>query len=142
VRVSELDAQHATTSGSPLLTRDRGPQTDVNVIALPKGSTYLFAGANDIGGPRTSWNFAAMAAVRPNVFVGGGVLYSRLGARAVYSPALSRGLGLEARVYDLRRPTTDAYANFGLGNGLTLFGGERDLLRNGRRTTFGLQYQF
>jgi len=45
-------------------------------------------------------------------------------------------------VYDLRRPTTDAYANFKLGNGLTIFGGERDLLRDGRRTTFGLQYQF
>jgi hypothetical protein len=49
---------------------------------------------------------------------------------------------VEARVYDLRRPTTDAYANFKLGNGLTIFGGERDLLRDGRRTTFGLQYQF
>jgi hypothetical protein len=83
-----------------------------------------------------------MAQVRPGLSVGGGVLYSRLGARAVYSPALSRGLGLEARIYDLRRPTTDAYANFKLGNGLTIFGGERDMLRDGRRTTFGLQYQF
>jgi hypothetical protein len=72
------------------------------------------------------------------------VLYSRLGARAVYSPELSKGLGLglEGRVYDLRHPTTDVYANFGLGNGLTLFGGERDALHSGRRTTFGLQYQF
>ena len=133
VRVSELDQQHADVNSSPLLTRDRGPQTDINVIALPKGDTYLFAGANDIGA-KSSWNFAAMTKVRPGLSVGGGVLYSRLGARAVYSPALSRGLGLEARVYDLRRPTTDAYANFKLGNGLTIFGGERDLLRDGRRT--------
>ena len=141
VRVSELDRQRTGTNSSPLLTRDRGPQTDINLIALPKGSTSVFAGANDIGA-RTSWNFAAMTELRPGLSVGGGVLYSRLGARAVYSPALSRGLGLEARVYDLRRPTTDAYANFKLGNGLTIFGGERDLLRDGRRTTFGLQYQF
>ena len=83
-----------------------------------------------------------MAAVSPHLQVGGGVLYSRLGARAVYSPELSRGLGLEGRIYDLRRPTTDLYANLGLGNGLMLFGGERDALRNGRRTTFGLQLQF
>jgi hypothetical protein len=143
VRVSVLDAQHAGTSGSPLLTSDRGPQTDVNVIALPKGGTSLYAGANDIGS-RTSYNFAAMARVAPGFSIGGGMLYSRLGARAVYSKELTRGLtaGLEGRVYDLRHPTTDLYANFGLGSGLTLFGGERDALHSGRRTTFGLQYQF
>jgi hypothetical protein len=143
VRVSVLDAQHAGTSTSPLLTKDRGPQTDINVIALPKGSTYLFTGANDIGA-KASYNFAAMARMGANVQVGGGVLYSRLGARAVYSRELSKGLGLgfEGRIYDLRHPTTDAYANFTLGNGLTLFGGERDALHSGRRTTFGLQYQF
>jgi ABC-type transporter Mla subunit MlaD len=141
VRVSELNAQRAGTNSSPLLTKDRGPQTDINLIALPQGSTYLFAGANDIGA-KSTWNFAGMTTLKPGFSIGGGVLYSRLGARAVYSPALSRGLGLEARVYDLRRPTTDAYANYKLGNGLTLFGGERDLLRDGRRTTFGLQYQF
>ena len=143
VRISALDAQRAGTSGSPLLTRDRGPQTDINVIALPKGSTYLFAGANDIGA-RASYNFAAMQRMGPNFRIGGGILYSRLGARAVYSPELTRGLGLglEGRLYDLRKPTADVYANFGLGQGLTLFGGERDLTHSGRRTTFGLQYQF
>ena len=144
VRVSELDAQRVNTNASPLLTSDRGPSTDVNVLLLPKGPTSLLAGPNDIGGPSPTWNFAAMSTVRPGLQLGGGVLYSRLGVRAVYSPALSRGLGLgfDARVYDLRHPTTDAYANLGLGNGLTLFGGERDVLRSGRRTTFGLQFQF
>jgi ABC-type transporter Mla subunit MlaD len=143
VRVSALDAQRANTDHSPLLTRDRGPQTDFNVIALPKGSTSLYAGANDIGA-RSSWNFAAMARMSPSLSVGGGVLYSRLGARAIYSPGLTRGLGMgfEARIYDLRHPTTDAYANLGFGNGLTLFGGERDIFHSGRRTTFGLQFQF
>src|SRR5665213_1103973 len=134
VRVSALDAQQGGTSGSALLSKDRGPQTDINVIAVPNGSTYLFAGANDIGA-KTSYNFAAMARVGSNL---------RIGVRAVYSPALTRGLGfgVEARVYDPRHPTTDLYGNLGLGQGLTLFGGERDLLHTGRRTTFGLQYQF
>ncbi len=144
VRVSELDAQSSSNAnGSPLLSKDRGPQTDVNVIALPTGSTYLFAGANDIGA-RSSYNFAPMMHLGPNVSVGGGILYSRLGARAVYSPEVTKGLrlGLEGRIYDLRHPTTDLYANFGLGSGLTLFGGERDALHTGRRTAFGLQYQF
>lgn len=143
VRVSELDQQHASRSTSPLLTRDRGPQTDFNAIVLPKGSTSVYAGANDIGA-RTSYNFAAMSHMGPNLSVGGGVLYSRLGVRAVYDPGLSKalGLGFEGRIYDLRHPTTDLYANMRLYNGLTLFGGERDAFHDGRRTTFGLQYRF
>jgi ABC-type transporter Mla subunit MlaD len=142
VRVSELDQQRANTSSSPLLTRDRGPATDVNIIALPNAGTYLFTGVNDLGGPASTVNFAAMQRLAPHISIGGGIVYSRLGARAVYSPALSRGLGFDALIYDPRHPTTDAYANFGLGNGLTLFGGERDALHSGRRTAFGLQYQF
>jgi hypothetical protein len=142
IRVSELDAQRAGTSSSPLLTRDRGPATDVNLVALPNGSTYLYTGVNDLGGPASTVNFAAMQHLAPHFSVGGGIVYSRLGARAVYSPALSRGLGFDALIYDPRHPTTDAYANYGLGNGLTLFGGERDALHTGRRTAFGLQYQF
>jgi hypothetical protein len=142
LRVSELDQQHTNTSSSPLLTRDRGPQTDLNLIALPNGGTYLFTGVNDIGGPASTVNFAAMEHLAPHFSVGGGILYSRLGARAAYSPALSRGLGFDALIYDPRHPTADAYANYGLGNGLTLFGGERDALHTGRRTAFGLQYQF
>ncbi len=142
VRVSALDKQKAGTSGSPLLTRDQGPSTDINVIALPKGSTYLMAGVNDIGGPSGSVNFAAMQRFNPSLSVGGGVLYSRLGLRAVYHPGLTRALGLEARVYDPRRATADAYANFEIIKGLTLFGGERDIFRSGRRTTAGVQVQF
>jgi len=142
LRVSALDAQQSShVSASPLLTKDRGPQTDVNLIAIPNGSTYLFAGANDVGG-NGSYNFAPMMHMTPRLSVGGGILYSRLGARAVYAPPKGGGLGFEGRVYDLRHPTTDLYADFGLGNGLTLFGGERDALHTGRRTAFGLQYQF
>jgi hypothetical protein len=141
VRVSELDRQNHAEGSSPLLTKDTGPATDINAILLPQGKTYLYTGVNDIGGPSSSFNFAAMATVFPHLQVGGGVLYSRLGARAIYSPGKT-GLGFETRVYDLRHPTTDGYLNLRLGDGLTIFGGERDALRSARRTAFGLQLQF
>jgi len=32
----------------------------VNLVALPTGSTYLYTGFNDIGGPSSTVNFAAM----------------------------------------------------------------------------------
>jgi ABC-type transporter Mla subunit MlaD len=142
IRVSELDEKKKNVNSSPLLTRDRGPSTDINLIALPHGQTYLFSGANDIGGSTPTWNFAAMETLRPHLQAGGGVIYSRLGARLVYVPTGSTGLGFEGRFYDPRHPTADAYANLRLGDGLTIFGGERDALRDGRRTAFGLQLQF
>src|SRR5579884_1180043 len=143
VRVSELDAAAAQGSHSPLLTRDTGPQTDFNLIAAPHGSMRLFTGGNDFGGAQPSFNFLLEQKYAPHLLVGGGLLYSRLGARAVYNSGLDgRGLGFEGRLYDPRHPTADAYANYTLNNGLMLFGGERDLTHAGRRTTFGLQYQF
>jgi ABC-type transporter Mla subunit MlaD len=143
VRVSELDVQNAKGQSSPLLTHDRGPQTDFNLVALPRGRTNLLTGANDIGSAgTTSYNFAALQAIGPgNAFrVGGGVLYSRLGLLAGYAPRA--GLGLEARAYDLRHPTIDGYATLHAAPGIELFGGERDVLHSGRRTVFGLQLQF
>jgi ABC-type transporter Mla subunit MlaD len=143
IRISELDAQKAGTFASPLLTSDRGPQTDFNLIALPKGRTSLFTGANDIGSSgTTSYNFAALQSIGPgNAFrFGGGVLYSRLGALAQYGPPT--GLGFEARAYDLRHPTLDGYATLHAAPGFELYGGERDVLHSGRRTDFGLQLQF
>jgi ABC-type transporter Mla subunit MlaD len=143
VRVSELDMQNANSLGSPLLTKDRGPQTDFNLIALPRGRTSLLTGANDIGSAGTSsYNFAALQSIGPgDAFrVGGGVLYSRLGLLAGYAPA--GGLGLEARAYDLRHPTIDGYATLHAAPGIAIFGGERDILHSGRRTVFGLQLQF
>jgi ABC-type transporter Mla subunit MlaD len=143
IRVSELDDEHAGTYRSPLLRADRGPQTDINLLALPEAHTYLFAGVNDTGGPTTTWNFAAMERVAPHLQLGGGLLYSRLGARAVYDPGLNGlGLGFSGLIYDPRHPTADGYLNLHLGGGLQLFGGERDILHSGRRTAFGLQYQY
>jgi ABC-type transporter Mla subunit MlaD len=143
LRVSELDAEHAGTFAAPPLTSNRGPETDLNLIALPYGRTSLYTGFNDIGGPAPTSNFALMQRMTPNLQVGGGILYSQLGTRAIYNFKPSgAGLSLEGRLYNARYPTTDVYANFTLGGGLTLFGGERDVLHNGRRTTFGLQAQF
>jgi ABC-type transporter Mla subunit MlaD len=145
IRLSELDAEHQNdTDHSPLLTHDTGPQTDINLIALPQGHTYLYTGVNDLGGPQSTWNFAAMGRVLPHFQLGGGVLYSRLGMRAVFDPGKYNepGLGFEGMIYDPRHPTADGYAHLRLGGGLQLFGGERDILHSGRRTVGGLQYQF
>ena len=143
IRVSELNVANTTGSSSPLLTQDRGPQTDFNLVALPKGRTSLLTGANDIGSTgTTSYNFAGLESVGPSgdFRVGGGVLYSRLGVLADYGART--GLGLEARAYDLRHPTIDGYATLHAAPDIEIFGGERDVLHTGRRTVFGLQLQF
>jgi len=140
IRLSELDSARPGSAGQPLLqTPSRGPQSDVGATLLPSGTTSLFAGANDIGTPQNSWSAGLMQTIAPHLRVGGGVLYSNLGAVAQYQPG---ALGLETRVYDPQFPTVDAYANLKVGGGLGLFGGERDLTHTGRRTVFGLQLQF
>ncbi|GAC1585285.1 MAG: hypothetical protein NVS3B28_07780 [Candidatus Velthaea sp.] len=141
IRVSELSAQNSRTQSSPLLTQDRGPQTDFNVVALPKGNTSLLTGANDIGSQgTTSYNFAALGTFGNGVRIGGGILYSRLGVLGSFNT--KSGAGLEARLYDLRRPTFDAYGNFRVAPGFTVFAGERDSLRASRRAVLGVQLQF
>jgi hypothetical protein len=143
LRVSALNEQHVTTGNlSPLLTSDRGPQTDLNLIMLPQGRTSLYTGVNDIGGPTSTVNFAAMQRVSRGFQIGGGILYSQLGARALYTPPTGRGFGGEGYFYDPRHPTLDTYLYYYLGGGLSLFGGERDLTHDDRRTAFGLQYSF
>jgi ABC-type transporter Mla subunit MlaD len=140
IRLSELDTFKSGTNGTHLLqTTRRGPQSDVNAFILPQGKTSLFVGANDIGTPQTSWNVAVKENIAPHVYVGGGVLYSTLGAMVQYNPGV---LGVEARIYDPAFPTLDAYANINLAKGVQLFGGERDITHTGRRTVFGLQLQF
>jgi ABC-type transporter Mla subunit MlaD len=140
IRLSELDAQRPNAGGQPLLqTPSRGPQSDVGVTLLPGSSTSLFAGANDIGTPQNSWNAGVAQTLAPHLRVGGGVLYSNLGAFVQYQPG---PLGFETRVYDPQFPTVDAYANVKVAPGLQLFGGERDLSHAARRSVFGLQLQF
>jgi ABC-type transporter Mla subunit MlaD len=140
LRLSELDVYQPNSISQPLLrTSQRGPQSDVNAFILPNGKTSLFLGANDIGTPQTSWNVAVKENVAPHLYIGGGVLYSNLGLIAQYNPGL---LGFEARLYDPQFPTLDAYGNLNVAHGVQLFGGERDITHNGRRTVFGLQLQF
>ena len=140
IRVSQLDKPKAGVGGTPLLTTDRGPQSDFNVIALPRGRTSLLTGANDIGSAgTTTFNLAMRENLGTNLQIGGGVLYSRLGVLGRYEPG---PFSVEARLYDVRRPTFDAYGGFKLAPGVELFGGERDALRSARRTVFGLQLQF
>ena len=141
IRVSELNAQKKNVVSSPLLTKDRGPQTDFNIHALPNGNTSVLTGANDIGSAgTTTYNFAALGTVAPRVHIGGGILYSRLGVLG--SVDTKAGFGVEGRLYDLRRPTFDGYANARIAHGVELFAGERDALRPARRTVFGLQLKF
>ncbi len=139
VRIAQLDTQPARSSGSPLLTKDRGPQTDVNIIALPRGTTSALIGANDIGSGNTSYNFAGMGSFGKDVKIGGGVLYSRLG---VLGSITAGKFTAEGRAYDLRHPTLDAYGRIKAADQLELFLGERDLSHTGRRSVFGVQLQF
>jgi len=142
IRVGELDQKVSGSDSSPLLTRDRGPQTDVNAVLLPSGGTSLLVGANDIGSfNTTTWNVAGLENVGHGLHVGGGVVYSRLGQLATYNPG-GGAFGIEERLYDPRHPTLDGYGTLKLAKGLNLFGGERDITHTGRRTDFGLQLKF
>jgi hypothetical protein len=141
VRVGQLSPQRPGSAGgnvSPLLRADRGPQTDFNLRFLPKAGTSLFLGANDIGSGTSTTNFMLINQRGATEF-GMGVEYSRLGLMAAVK---NSKVGLEARAYDLRHPTVDAYGNLFLAPRLQLFGGERDLNHNSRRTVFGVQLGF
>ncbi len=129
----------ANRNVSPLLTADRGPQSDVNLYVLPYGSMGLKLGFNDIGSQGTSSaNFILMKRAGPLSY-GGGVEYSRLGAQASIAGKL---LGLEGRLYDPRHPTLDSYVNLFALPKVQIFAGERDLTHASRRTAAGLQFEF
>jgi phospholipid/cholesterol/gamma-HCH transport system substrate-binding protein len=123
---------------SPLLTADRGPQTDFNLFILPHAHTGLEAGLNDIGSGTSTGNLQLVSRTG-SLAMSGGILYSRLGGTA--SVAM-KALGLEARVYDLRHPTLDSYVNLNATKKFQIFGGERDISHAQRRTVFGLQTEF
>ncbi len=140
VRVSMLTPERPgsanTGAGSPLLTADRGPQSDVNLMLLPRGKTSVFTGVNDLGA-QTTYNFAALS--RFGKFkAGGGVIYSQLG---VLGKMQGDRFGLEGRLYDLRHTTFDAYGRMLLAPQWEFFAGERDLFHIDRRTVFGVQFQ-
>jgi ABC-type transporter Mla subunit MlaD len=129
----------ADRNTSPLLTADRGPQSDFNLLLLPKGATGLKLGANDIGSQGTTTANVELLKRQSNFTYGGGIEYSRLGLE---TSVAGRVLGFEARAYDLRHPTLDAYLNIFAAPKFQIFGGERDLTHASRRTAAGLQFEF
>ncbi len=137
VRISGLSMQRVA-GATPLLSSDRGPQTDVNAVLFPRSATSAIIGGNDIGHYGTV-NAALVQSLSSNFRLGGGVLYSRLGMLGEYNARL---FGVEGRLYDPRHPTLDMYGNFNLARGLQLFVGQRDLNHSDRRTVFGVQAQF
>jgi ABC-type transporter Mla subunit MlaD len=137
LRLSYLNKQ-MIIGPTGLLTADRGPQADLNAMLLPRGSFSVMAGANDIGG-KTTYNLVASKTVSPGVHIGGGVLYSQLGALASFDAG---PIGAETRIYNLRNPIFDVYGNFNIAEWAKVFLGERDATRPDRRTVFGLQLQF
>lgn len=138
LRLSYLNPQ-TVPSNNRLLTADRGPQADINAVLLPHGNLSIMTGANDIGSGRTTYNLLPIKAFTPNIHVGGGVLYSQIGALATFDAG---PIGLETRIYNLRRPSFDFYGNFNVSQWGKLFLGQRDAGRPDRRTVFGLQLQF
>ena len=142
VRINELSTYNATAFNSPTLPTGQGLNSDVNMILLPQGSTSLYAGANNIGTGPTTWNFAVMNAFSPKLRVGGGVLYSNLGVRAIYRDPLGHGLGFDSELYGLQHPSYDQLVTYGLSKQIELFGGERDILHSGRRSTFGMLLRY
>jgi len=142
VRASELSPSRpgsADRNTSPLLTADRGPESDFNLFILPHARTGLEAGVNDSGSTGTATANFMLLNRSGGLTYGGGMEYSRLGLTATMAAKM---LSFETRAYDLRHPTLDEYINLLLAPKLQLFGGERDISHTSRRTTFGLQFEF
>ncbi|HVA36387.1 MAG TPA: MlaD family protein [Candidatus Dormibacteraeota bacterium] len=135
IRVSELAPTDRTSFGTPLLSRDQGPQSDVNFWFLPKGGTSVLLGGNDFGGYATV-NAAVFRRTSPNLRVGGGLFYSRLGVAA---SADAGRLGFDAKLYDLRHPTFDLYGRVRVTKSIDGFVGERDIFYADRRPVYGLE---
>jgi hypothetical protein len=143
VRMSGLSPEHHDAHGAPLnsrlLDRDRGPQTDLALIALPRAPTSLLLGVNDIGNNST----VTLEALRRRgaVSYGGGLLYSTLG---VTGSVVGERLGLSTDLYDPRHGFVDVYGKLftDKSHDATIFVGERDLTHDSRRNIFGLQLNF
>jgi ABC-type transporter Mla subunit MlaD len=138
IRLDELTPKSTDQPNNALLTNDKGPQSDFNVVVLPHGESQLYAGVNDLSGNQT-WNLAMRQKVAPGVLIGGGILYSRLGVMGLVS---NKVFGFEGLAYDPRYGYVDAYLKLHATGNIDLFAGERDLLHAERRTVYGLQYRF
>jgi phospholipid/cholesterol/gamma-HCH transport system substrate-binding protein len=135
VRFSGLSPQHACCE-NPVLTSDRGPQTDINAVFLPHYSTSVMFGANDIG-YKTTWNAVLLQSMGSNVRVGAGVLYSQFG---VLGNVGIRQFGIDSLLYDPRYPMLDMYGNVRVFKGTKIYFGQRDIFHAARRNVYGMQY--
>lgn len=126
----------AERNTSPLLTADRGLQSDFNAIILPQNHTSLVAGVNDLG--YASTGNLLLLNHSGQLRYGGGIEYSQLG---VYGAIAARPVGFDVRFYDVRHPTLDTYLYLSPARKLQFFGGGRDLLYTDRRAVFGLQFE-
>jgi phospholipid/cholesterol/gamma-HCH transport system substrate-binding protein len=136
LRMSGLSAQKVCCP-NPLFTSNQGPESDLNVIVLPRSKTSLMFGANNIGHGTTA-NAVLLQSLSPSFRYGGGVLYSQLGLLGQYN---ARVFGFEARVFNPQWPQIDVYGNLNVAKGLQLFVGERALNQPARRFTYGFQAQ-
>jgi len=138
IRLDELTPKVADQPNNALLTTDKGPQSDFNVVVLPHSNSQLYTGVNDLSGNQT-WNLAMRQEVAPGVMLGGGILYSRLGVMGIVS---NKVFGFEGLAYDPRYGFVDGYLRLHATGNIDLFAGERDILHATRRTVYGLQYRF
>ncbi len=117
-----------------------GPQSDLNILVLPRLGTHLTVGANDLG-YHTTYNALVDSVRSPRLQVGGGVLYSTLGAQLLYrfhGPA-----GADVRLYDPKHPKLDLYGDVRLNDRLQLFYGERGFFNPAlKASAFGLQVTY
>ncbi|MGA3038999.1 MAG: MlaD family protein [Vulcanimicrobiaceae bacterium] len=137
ISLDELTAKAADQPNNALLTNDKGPQSDFNVVVLPHSESQLYAGVNDLSQNQT-WNLAMRQQVAPGVLIGGGILYSRLGVMGLVS---NKVFGFEGLAYDPRYGYVDGYFKLHATGNIDLFAGERDILHATRRTVYGLQYR-
>lgn len=138
-RITELSKQAANAQNTALLNSSRGPQSDFNLVFLPKLDKNIVAGVNDLSANQT-FNLVGVQKMGSNASMGAGILYSRLGVMGAVGTGI---FGAEGKAYfDPRRGYLDAYLHFRPAKSLDLFAGERDMTHLERRSVYGLQLQF
>ncbi len=135
-RMSALSPQKVCCP-NPLFTSNQGPESDINLLVLPRSKTSLLVGANNIGHGTTA-NAALVSSLSPDFRLGYGVFYSQVGLMGQYNARL---FGLETRIFNPQWPQIDLYGNLNVAKGIQLFVGERALNQPARRFTYGFQAQ-
>jgi phospholipid/cholesterol/gamma-HCH transport system substrate-binding protein len=136
-RMSGLN-QQTVCCENPLFTNNQGPESDINLLVLPRSKTSLLVGVNNIGHGATA-NAALVSSLSPDFRLGYGVFYSQVGLMGQYNARL---FGLETKIFNPQWPQIDLYGNINVAKGFQLFVGERALNQPVRRFTYGFQVQY